>query len=50
MTSCPVSDMSEFEEIMRLIKEATGVNNIHEVIAKLKPQGDTHSQLNNSKV
>ncbi len=37
--------MTEFEEIIRLIKEATGVNNIHEVIAKLKSQGDTNSQL-----
>ena len=30
---------------MRLIKEATGLGNIHEVIAKLKSQGDTHAQL-----
>lgn len=37
--------MAEFEETMRLIKEATGVNNIHEVVAKLKSQGDTNSQL-----
>lgn len=37
--------MQEFEETMRLIKEATGVNNIHEVVAKLKSQGDTNSQL-----
>lgn len=41
--------MSEFEETMRLIKEATGVNNIHEVIAKLKSQGDTNSQLSQLK-
>jgi hypothetical protein len=37
--------MYEYEETVRLIKEAMGVSNIHEVIAKLKGQGDTHSQL-----
>ena len=37
--------LTEYEETIRLIKEATGVNNIHEVIAKLKSQGDTNAQL-----
>lgn len=37
--------MLEYEETMRLIKEATGVGNIHELIAKLKSQNDTHAQL-----
>ena len=41
--------LAEFEETMRLIKEATGVNNIHEVIAKLKSQGDTNTQLTHLK-
>ncbi|KAJ3209926.1 hypothetical protein HDU67_005818 [Dinochytrium kinnereticum] len=37
--------MAEYEEIMRLIKEATGVSNINEVIAKFQSQGDTHNHL-----
>ncbi|KAJ3111898.1 hypothetical protein HDU96_005177 [Phlyctochytrium bullatum] len=37
--------MAEYEEIMRLIKEATGVSNINEVIAKFQSQGETHNHL-----
>ncbi|KAJ3248280.1 hypothetical protein HDU78_001286 [Chytriomyces hyalinus] len=37
--------MSEYEETMRLIKEATGVSDINEVIAKFQSQGDTHKHL-----
>ncbi|RKO82715.1 hypothetical protein BDK51DRAFT_26631 [Blyttiomyces helicus] len=37
--------MSDYEEIMRLVKEATGVSDIHEVLAKFQSQGDTHSHL-----
>ncbi|KAJ3108269.1 hypothetical protein HDU97_001803 [Phlyctochytrium planicorne] len=37
--------MAEYEEVMRLIKEATGVSNINEVIAKFQSQGDTHNHL-----
>ena len=36
---------SEFAETMRLIKEATGVSDINEVIAKFQSQGDTHHHL-----
>lgn len=35
----------EYEETMRLIKEATGVSDISEVIAKFQFQGETHAQL-----
>ncbi|TPX58773.1 hypothetical protein SpCBS45565_g07915 [Spizellomyces sp. 'palustris'] len=35
----------EYEENMRLIKEATGVSDINEVIAKFQSQGDTHQHL-----
>ncbi|KAI9014788.1 hypothetical protein BC832DRAFT_546480 [Gaertneriomyces semiglobifer] len=35
----------EFEENMRLIKEATGVSDINEVISKFQSQGDTHEHL-----
>ncbi|KAI8850550.1 hypothetical protein BC829DRAFT_389000 [Chytridium lagenaria] len=41
----PEKKMAEYEEIMRLIKEATGVSNINEVIAKFQSQGDTHNHL-----
>ena len=37
--------MQEYEETVRHIKEATGVSSIHEVVTKLKKQGETHSQL-----
>ncbi|KAJ3129958.1 hypothetical protein HK098_007224 [Nowakowskiella sp. JEL0407] len=37
--------MSEYEETMRLIKEATGVSAINEVIAKFQGQGDTNAHL-----
>ncbi|KAJ3088217.1 hypothetical protein HK102_009269 [Quaeritorhiza haematococci] len=37
--------MIEYEEIMRYIKEATGVSDINEVIAKFQSQGDTHNHL-----
>ncbi|KAJ3170875.1 hypothetical protein HK101_011315 [Irineochytrium annulatum] len=37
--------MAEYEETMRLIKEATGVSDINEVIAKFQSQGDTHNHL-----
>ncbi|KAL2912465.1 hypothetical protein HK105_208037 [Polyrhizophydium stewartii] len=37
--------MTEYEETMRLIKEATGVSDINEVIAKFQSQGDTHAHL-----
>lgn len=37
--------MSEYEETMRLIKEATGVSDINEVIAKFQSQGDTFKHL-----
>ncbi|KAJ3129097.1 hypothetical protein HK100_008836 [Physocladia obscura] len=37
--------MGEYEETMRLIKEATGVSDINEVIAKFQSQGDTHNHL-----
>ena len=37
--------MVDYEETMRLIKEATGVSDINEVIAKFQSQGDTHSHL-----
>ena len=37
--------LAEYEEIMRLIKEATGVSDISEVIAKFQSQGETHAQL-----
>ncbi|KAJ1547419.1 hypothetical protein HK096_003030 [Nowakowskiella sp. JEL0078] len=37
--------MAEYEETMRLIKEATGVSAINEVIAKFQAQGDTNSHL-----
>ncbi|KAJ3254708.1 hypothetical protein HK104_007197, partial [Borealophlyctis nickersoniae] len=37
--------MAEYEETMRLIKEATGVSIINEVIAKFQSQGDTHKHL-----
>ncbi|KAJ8324377.1 hypothetical protein QVD99_002411 [Batrachochytrium dendrobatidis] len=36
---------AEYEETMRLIKEATGVSDINEVIAKFQSQGDTHLHL-----
>jgi vacuolar-type H+-ATPase subunit I/STV1 len=39
--------MSEYEETMRLIKEATGVSDITEVIAKFQSQGDTLFHLTN---
>ncbi|KAI9106169.1 hypothetical protein DFS34DRAFT_49148 [Phlyctochytrium arcticum] len=37
--------IAEYEENMRLIKEATGVSNINEVISKFQSQGDTHEHL-----
>jgi hypothetical protein len=37
--------LAEYEETMRLIKEATGVSDISEVIAKFQSQGETHGQL-----
>ncbi|KAI8927052.1 hypothetical protein BC831DRAFT_504122 [Entophlyctis helioformis] len=37
--------MGDYEETMRLIKEATGVSDINEVIAKFQSQGDTHAHL-----
>ncbi|KAI9348775.1 hypothetical protein DFJ73DRAFT_428805 [Zopfochytrium polystomum] len=37
--------MAEYDETMRLIKEATGVSDINEVIAKFQSQGDTHDHL-----
>lgn len=37
--------MIEYEEMMRVIKEATGVNDIQEVIDKFNAQADTHSHL-----
>ncbi|KAJ3066696.1 hypothetical protein HDU98_010016 [Podochytrium sp. JEL0797] len=37
--------MGEYEETMRLIKEATGVSDINEVIAKFQSQGATHNHL-----
>ncbi|KAJ3191856.1 hypothetical protein HK101_007339 [Irineochytrium annulatum] len=37
--------MAEYEETMRLIKEATGFSDINEVIAKFQSQGDTHNHL-----
>ncbi|KAI8911720.1 hypothetical protein EDD86DRAFT_245982 [Gorgonomyces haynaldii] len=41
--------MAEYEETMRLIKEATGVSDITEVIAKFQSQGDTLNHLTNLK-
>lgn len=46
----PVTDekekkIAEYEETMRLIKEATGVSDINEVIAKFQAQGETHKHL-----
>jgi len=46
----PLDEMSEktlteYEEIMRLIKETTGVTDISEVIGKFQAQGETHEQL-----
>lgn len=35
----------EYEETMKLIKEATGVSDIQEVIAKFQSQGDTKAHL-----
>jgi vacuolar-type H+-ATPase subunit I/STV1 len=37
--------LAEYEETMRLIKEATGVSDINEVIAKFQSQGETHNHL-----
>lgn len=37
--------IAEYEENMRLIKEATGVSDINEVIVKFRSQGDTHEHL-----
>lgn len=37
--------MAEFEEHFRIIKEATGVSDIQEVISKFNAQADTHNQL-----
>lgn len=37
--------MVEYEETMRLIKEATGVSDINEVIAKFQSQGETLEHL-----
>ena len=37
--------LAGYEEIMRLIKEATGVSDISEVIDKFQAQGETHTQL-----
>jgi chromosome segregation ATPase len=37
--------LMEYEETMRLIKEATGVSDISEVIAKFQAQQETHKQL-----
>jgi coiled-coil domain-containing protein 151 len=37
--------MAEYEETMRLIKEATGVSDITDVIAKFQSQGDTLQHL-----
>jgi chromosome segregation ATPase len=42
--------LSEYSEIMRLIKEVTGVSDITEVIAKFQSQEDTHKHLNNLQV
>lgn len=38
--------IAEYEEIMRLIKEVTGVSDISEIVAKFQSQRETHSQLN----
>ncbi|KAJ3014258.1 hypothetical protein HKX48_005240 [Thoreauomyces humboldtii] len=37
--------ISEYEENMRLVKEATGVSDMNEVISKFQSQGDTHAHL-----
>ncbi|TPX62362.1 hypothetical protein PhCBS80983_g00563 [Powellomyces hirtus] len=37
--------IAEYEENMRLVKEATGVFDINEVISKYQSQGDTHEHL-----
>lgn len=37
--------IAEYEETIRLIKEATGVSDIQEVIVKFQSQGDTHDHL-----
>ncbi|KAJ3144846.1 hypothetical protein HDU89_007733 [Geranomyces variabilis] len=37
--------IAEYDENMRLVKEATGVFDINEVISKYQSQGDTHEHL-----
>lgn len=37
--------LAEYEETMRLIKEATGVSDINDVITKFQSQGETHTHL-----
>jgi len=37
--------LTEYEETMRLIKEATGVSDVNDVINKFQSQGETHSHL-----
>ncbi|ORX37506.1 hypothetical protein BCR36DRAFT_443411 [Piromyces finnis] len=37
--------LAEYEETMRLIKEATGVSDVNDVINKFQSQGETHSHL-----
>jgi chromosome segregation ATPase len=37
--------LAEYEETMRLIKEATGVSDVNDVINKFQSQGETHTHL-----
>ncbi|KAJ1561277.1 hypothetical protein HK405_004396, partial [Cladochytrium tenue] len=37
--------LAEYEETMRLVKEATGVSDVREVLAKLQSQDETHQHL-----
>jgi len=37
--------LAEYEETMRLIKEATGVSDVNDVINKVQFQGETHTHL-----
>jgi len=39
--------LAEYEETMRLIKEATGVSDVNDVINKFQSQGETHTHLKN---
>ncbi|KAI8823521.1 uncharacterized protein EV422DRAFT_358788 [Fimicolochytrium jonesii] len=38
-------NIADYEENMRLVKEAAGVSDINEVIAKYRAQGETHEHL-----